>query len=88
MQQEEGCVKDRSLGLGDTGFDIFLRTTHFDLSVKKFEIQVHKTIGNCETLEKDPTCLKKAKLESVKWEGPDTRPSVCLGRGNRSNEIL
>ena len=39
------------------------------------------------TPEEDPTSLKKAKLESATREGPDIGPTVCQGRGNRSNEI-
>ena len=39
------------------------------------------------TPKEDPTSLKKARLRSEQWEGPDTGPSVCQGRGNRSNEI-
>ena len=39
------------------------------------------------TPEEDPTSLKKAKLESATREGHDIGPTVCEGRGNRSNEI-
>ena len=31
--------------------------------------------------------MKKAKLESATREVPDVGPTVCQGRGNRSNEI-
>ena len=39
------------------------------------------------TPKKDPASLKKAKLESAQWEGPDTGPTVCRGCGNYLNEI-
>ena len=39
------------------------------------------------TPEEEPISLRKAKLESATWEGPDTGLSVCQGYDNRSNEI-
>ena len=40
------------------------------------------------TPEEDPISLKQAKLDgSASRKGPDIGPTVCWGRGNRSNEI-
>ena len=35
---------------------------------------------NCARFGLDHTSLKKAKLESVQWEGPDTGPYLPLPR--------
>ena len=39
------------------------------------------------TPEEDPAALKKAKLESATWEGPNIGPTACQGRGNCSRAI-
>ena len=46
-----------------------------------------KRTGDGVTPKEDPTSLKKVKLESANWEGPDTGPTVCQACGNRSNEV-
>ena len=49
---------------------------------------LYKRTSDGVTPEEDPASLKKAKLESTTWEGPDIGPTVWQDRGNRSNEIL
>ena len=40
-----------------------------------------------ETPEEESTSLKKTKLECATRDGPDTGPTVCRCRENRSNEV-
>ena len=47
----------------------------------------YQRTSNGVTPEEEPTSYKKNRLRSAQSERPDTGPTVCQGRGIRSNEI-